>query len=289
MKPFYEQIQFLVNKSFFLRKESGHPINIPFHYHPELELTYHYRNLGTRFIGTSVERMEVEDLTFLGTNLPHAFISDQEFKKNPCRHEAKSLVLQFNSNIFGPPFMDLPEMLPIRRLLIKSQQGMSIQGKTKTRLIEKFKELPDLKGMPSIFLILDILQDLATTEEYRLLSKKGADKKYHSPDYYRLNTVHNFIFNHFKEDIKLADAAKVANMTPTAFCRYLKKHTLKTFVQIMTETRIEYACNLLQTDTNNIQFIAEQSGFQNLSNFNKQFKKHCNITPLQYRKSYLSI
>jgi AraC-like DNA-binding protein len=143
--------------------------------------------------------------------------------------------------------------------------------------------------MPSIFLISDILQDLATTKEYRLLSKKGAAKVYHTPDYHRLDLVQNFIFNHFKEDIKLADVAKVANMTPTAFCRYLKKHASKTFVQIITEARIEYACNLLQMDMNTIQYISEQSGFQNLSNFNKQFKKHCNVTPLQYRKSHLFI
>jgi AraC-like DNA-binding protein len=289
MKPFYEQVQFFVNKSFFLREQSGHPLNMPFHYHPELELTYHYCNSGTRFIGTSVERMEKESLIFLGANLPHAFTSDKEFKENPSSDEARSLVLQFDSNIFGPLFMDLPEMLPIRRLLVKSQQGMSIQGETKIRLIEKFKQLPDLEGMPSIFLILDILQDLATTKEYRLLSKKGAAKVYHTPDYHRLDLVHNFIFNHFKEDIKLADVAKVANMTPTAFCRYLKKHASKTFVQIITEARIEYACNLLQMDMNTIQYISEQSGFQNLSNFNKQFKKHCNVTPLQYRKSHLFI
>ncbi len=288
MKPFYEQIQFPLNKSFFLREEYNHVLTMPFHYHPELELTYHYNNVGKRFIGTSVEQMEKEDLTFLGINLPHAFISDKEFKEHPSRDEARSLVLQFDSNMFGSTFMNLPEMLSIRRLLVKSQQGMCIQGKTRTRIIKKFKLLPDLEGVTAISLILDILYDLATTEEYHLLSKKGAIKEYHSPDYHRLNLVYSFISTHFKEDIKLADVAKVANMTSTAFCRYLKKHTLKTFVQIVTGTRIEYACNLLQTDTNNIQYIAEQSGFQSLSSFNKQFKKHCNITPLQYRKSHLS-
>ena len=99
MKPFYEKIQFLVNKSFFLCEGNGDSLTMPFHYHPELELCYHSHYSGTKFIGTCVEQMETEELTFLGANLPHAFMSDKKIKETPNKNKPTNLVLQSIQNL----------------------------------------------------------------------------------------------------------------------------------------------------------------------------------------------
>lgn len=286
MKPFFEQIQSLPNKSYYLREKQAPFLTMPFHYHPELELTLNVGNQGKRFIGNNVEHLDNSDLIFIGSNLPHAFISNPEFKSTQKINNSYSIVLQFNFDIFGDSFLQLPEMEKLNVLLEKGKRGMWIGGDTKKRIMDKLAILLSSSEMPSLLIILEILNELSTTKEYRLLSSKGFIKEYHSPDYHRLNVVYDYIVNHFREDISLKDVAEVANMTETAFCRFLKKRTLKTFVQIVTEMRISYACSLLKKDIYSIKKVAQEAGFNNLSNFNRKFKKLTGLTPFAYLREF---
>ena len=286
MKPFYEQVNNLPDKSYFLRTDNKSYLTMPTHYHPELELTYNYGNIGKRFIGNSVERLEQSDLIFLGKNLPHSFISDKEFEHHKDRDKSSSFVLQFKYEIFESSFSKMPEMESLDILLEKSKRGLSIYGETRDRIVQKVKELKDSKGMQSTILILEIMRELSTTEEYRLLSSTGFIKEYHTPDYHRMNIIYDYIIKNFKEEIKLEDVAKVANLTGTAFCRFFKKRTLKTLTQVVRELRVNFACSLLKMDVDDVSLICEKTGFKNLSNFNRQFKSQTGYTPLAYRKEF---
>ncbi|UII80293.1 AraC family transcriptional regulator [Flagellimonas sp. CMM7] len=279
MKPFFEQVRPLTNRSYYLREKHAPFMTMPFHYHPELELTLNVGNHGKRFIGNSVERLDDFDLVFIGPNLPHAFISDTEFEHSQEIKKASSIVLQFNFEMFGDAFLQLPEMDILHLLLEKGKHGMWIGGETKKRIADKMTALLESSEIPSLLIILDILHELSKTKDYRLLSSKGFIKEYHAPDFHRLNVVYDYIVKNFREDISLGDAAEVANMSETAFCRFLKKRTLKTFVQIITEMRVGYACSLLKKDIYNVKTIAEEAGFKNLSNFNRKFKKITGNTP----------
>lgn len=286
MKPFFEKVNNLPNKSYFLRRQMAPYLTMPFHYHPELELTYNSKNSGKRFIGNSVERMEEEDLIFIGQNLPHAFLSDDPFEKDPARAKADSIVFQFSFDLFQSSFSQMPEMNGLMQLMEKSKQGMRIYGDTRMQIIQQLKDLYHTDGVLSIVMILQILHKLSTTTEYQLLSSKGFIKEYHTPDFHRINVVYNYIVEHFREEIHLSDVAKVANMTETAFCRFFKKRTLKTLIQVVNGLRVTYACSLLKMDTYDVKFIAEEAGFKNLSNFNRQFKKITGYTPLAYLKEF---
>jgi len=286
MKPFYEQINNLPDKSYFLRSNTGSYLTMDYHYHPELELSYNYGNMGKRFIGNSVERIEESDLVFLGKNLPHRIVSDKEFEHHKNRDKAQSILLQFKYEIFESSFSKLPEMESLGMLIEKSKRGLCIFGKTRERIVQKLNNLLESDGMNSIIIILEIMKELSTTKEYRLLSSSGFVKEYHTPDYHRMNVIYDYIIQNFKEEIKLEDVAKVANLTETAFCRFFKKRTLKTMTQVVKELRVSYACSLLKMDVDDVSVICEKTGFKNLSNFNRQFKKQTGLTPLSYRKEF---
>ena len=286
MRPFYEQINNLPDRSYFIREQPAPFLDMPYHYHPELELTYNLDIPGKRFIGNSVERMEQDEVIFIGKNLPHAFLSDPDLENHPDRAKGYTIVLQFKFDLFEQSLAKMPEMKSVFKLLEKSQRGLSLQGATKSIITQKMRDLVVADELQAVQIILEILFRLAQTEEYRLLSSKGFIKEYHTPDYHRMNAVYNYIIEHFKEDIKLSDVASVANLTETAFCRFFKKRTLKTFSQVVNEMRISYACSLLQVDLDDINTISQKAGFNNLSNFNRQFKKITGNTPLGYRKSF---
>jgi AraC-like DNA-binding protein len=106
-------------------------------------------------------------------------------------------------------------------------------------------------------------------------------------DSYLIKKVLEHVSENFKNQIRLDDVAQLANMSESAFSRYFKKRTRKTFSNFLTDIRIEYACKMLQNDKLSISQIAFDSGFYNLSNFNRQFKAIKKITPLAYRMNYL--
>jgi AraC-like DNA-binding protein len=286
MKPFFEKIPKPPAHSFYVKRETVLTLDMPFHYHPEFELTLTENGNGKRFIGNSVEQYGEGDLVFIGKNLPHCFLEDTR----PVDSNAilpLLTVVQFEMEIFGTSFLDLPECAQLKKLIQLSQQGLQIYGATNERIKEMMIAIHQVTQMDKLIILLKILKTLSISKEYRLLSSRSFTHQYRSSDYYRLNKVYNFIIQNFKENIDLKEASRTANLSETAFCRFFKKRTLKTFKEVVIEMRINYACDLI--GKNKLQEltmpqIAEASGFNNLSNFNRQFKKLMGRTPSAYAK-----
>jgi YesN/AraC family two-component response regulator len=102
----------------------------------------------------------------------------------------------------------------------------------------------------------------------------------------RFQKVYAYIIANYTQDIDLQVIASIAHFTPTAFCRYFKKMTRKTLVDVITEFRIKHACQLLRSTEKSVYDICFESGFGNISYFNKSFKKAIGQSPLNYRKLF---
>jgi AraC-like DNA-binding protein len=133
--------------------------------------------------------------------------------------------------------------------------------------------------------LLSILDLILNTEDWQFLSGESFSNIYNEKDTSRINNVYHFLMQHFSRDILLDEVAAVANMAPTAFCRYFKEHTGKTFSLFLNELRIKHACNLLLHPDKSISEICYECGYNNLTNFNKFFKKIVQKTPSAYRLS----
>ncbi|MEO0898483.1 MAG: AraC family transcriptional regulator [Bacteroidota bacterium] len=286
MKPIFEKIPKLHEHSIFVKHFPRPILDMPYHYHPEFELTLTTNRSGKRFIGNSVEEIGKSDLVFIGKNLPHCFIGEGEVDDN-----SDLIVIQFHFEMFGEKFLDMPECSLLRELSHKAQRGISVPERSQEIIKRMMYEIIEADPLKQLIILLDILHSLSKQNNLKILCSKSFEKQYHVHDYHRLTEVYNFIIQNFKGEISLTEAARVANLSETAFCRYFKQRTTKTFKQVVNEMRISYACDLIlkgRLSHMTVVQVSQEAGFRNLSNFNRQFKRITGMSPAQYSREFLA-
>ena len=259
-------------------------LDIPFHFHPETEIMYMEKGSGTRFVGDHSEAFSGGDIGLIGPNLPHVWRSDPVYRENIPGLTAHVQVVHFHDAVLKGPLANLPEMKAINRLLLESQYGIKFFGSARENLENMMKEMVKTTGIDKLLQLVKMLDFMAKTEEKQLLASAGYSKIMKSADFDRFDKAHRFMIDNFQSNIKLETVSLMVGMTPTSFCRYFKKRTKKSFHTVLNEIRIGHACKLLIEGKMNISGIGYESGFNNISNFNEQFKKLKGISPSQYLK-----
>ena len=250
------------------------------HYHPEYELVYIDQGSSTRHIGKSIGRFENGDLILVGSNLPHRGFTEDIIG------EHTEVIIQWHPEFMGPEFFNRPELKAIAQLLKRSQNGLSFFGSTKDKVGQRMLALKHLSNLERITALLSILNELSLSEEYLDLNAGGYSLIYRPKDQERIEAIFDFVKTNFQEEINLHTLAQLVNMTRQSFCRYFKQCTGFTFFEFLNQYRITQATQLLAETSDSIGNISYNCGFNNLSTFNKQFKKITGMTPLVYRKMY---
>jgi AraC-like DNA-binding protein len=282
MQAHFEYVGDAPNRSFVYRCVKLPYFDAPYHYHPEYELTLITHSEGKRFIGHDIADFVSGDLVLVGANLPHCWKND-----NPqIDNQAEGIVIQFREDFLGEELWQKPEFAPINKLLRLSKGGLAFGGQVKTRVGREMRMMVGLPAFQQVLCLLDLLQTLATSAEYQQLNPVEVTML-PSAEYERINKVYSYVVENFRQEIHLDDAAASIGMTSTAFCRYFKRVTKKTFIDVVTEYRVKYACQLLVNHPDKTATeVCFESGFGNLSHFNKQFKTITQRTPLHYRKEF---
>lgn len=247
------------------------------HYHPELELVYVRGGHGRRHVGSHVSNYTDGELILIGSNLPHWGFTDR-FTGNTAE-----TVVQFSTDFPTADFLNLPEMRLVADLFDRARNGLSFKGYTRARVGMLVERLIDLNPLQRMLALVDVLQQLAESEEVESLNADGFHLQVATHGYDRFNDIQQFISDNFRRDIPLTEVAGIASMTVPAFCRYFKKVTGNTFVNYLTNFRVVYACKLLGDDHSTIAEVAYDSGFNSLSQFNRAFRKVVKRTPTEYR------
>jgi len=133
------------------------------------------------------------------------------------------------------------------------------------------------------------LHDLSTARSCKMLSNLTYNDVPVNTHSRRIERVTNYMHSNYSTDISLAQVSKLAGMPETSFARFIKKHTGKTFVVVLNDIRLGHATRMLIETTHSIAEIANQCGFNNISNFNRFFKKKKNCTPKEFRESFSGI
>lgn len=252
------------------------------HYHPEWQLTLLLKGTGTYLIGDRIGRFQPGDLLLLGANLPHVLRCDEEYYQTEVGVHA--ITLFFHQHSFGTGFLDLPESRPLRALLDQASRGLAFSSDARS-VRDRMQKLGSLSGLEQLLEALHILHDLS-----RQLAEPLSGLAYAEPrrdaDTEKLNDVFDFMMRHYARAISLSEVASVAHLSDTAFCRYFKTRTGKTFSEFLNDIRVSHACRLLLRGKQNISEIAFQCGFNNLSNFNRRFKQITGLTPGHYLRRY---
>ncbi|WP_421828510.1 AraC family transcriptional regulator [Larkinella sp.] len=273
------------DKSFIVFQEIGQFFPCPWHYHPEFELVLVLKSTGRRMVGDHIGYFDAGDLVFMGPSLPHVWVNDPEFFKGEADYQANAIVVQFVDSFLGKTFMEIPEMEAFRSFLMRSNRGMVIKGETREKIADTMTRMLTMNGLQRLSSLLSIFDLLAQTTEYESLASPGYVQNTHLKSSDHLRKINQYIMQNFQEEISLPEIASVANMALTTFCCFFKEHYRVSFVEYLNTVRIGYACKLISEKDLNIVEAAGESGFNNLANFNRQFKKIKNMTPSEYRKT----
>ena len=249
-----------------------------FHHHPELQITLIEKSHGTLLIGNSVSSFQEGELFAIGANVPHCFKSHDSFYESK-NSDAKSTSIFFNENSLGAGFFELPELKKVRLFLNEANRGMLIKGKARDFVVSKIEQLSAKSGLARIVSLLEILDKISNSDEIEFLSAIDFSVNPASQESKKLETVFQYVLDNYEQPIKLEEVAAVANLSISAFCRFFKARTRKTFSRFVNEFRISVACKKLLTGEYNISEICYQVGFTNLSNFNRQFKEITGFSP----------
>lgn len=286
MKPLYQDLPFPIDSHIHYYIEDLPHFIVPWHYHPAIEIMYITRGIGTRFVGDCIEQYEEGDVCMIGPNLPHEWRNDDAYFDKESGLRATCICLFFKREIFDPNFIRLPEMNNIRDLIERSRRGLKFTGKSKLEITRFIRSSVNDVGVRKVTNLLTLLELMATSTEYELLVSVGFTNSVNSEDFERFNKVYKFLVKNFATSIRLEEVSTLVGLTPTAFCRYFKERTKKTFVEYLNEMRIGYSKKLLLENKMKISTISGEVGFPNLSNFISQFKKVTGMSPSQFQKQF---
>jgi AraC-like DNA-binding protein len=280
MKAVYEKVSTDASRFFLVKRRADPCFEFLWHYHPELELTLITRSRGRRLVGDHIEDYQDGDLVLLGPNLPHTWCS---FPTPPSvRHEA--VVVQFGADLLAG--LDGRKLGPVRDLFRRCERGLRFDGATRDEVAARMVELHRQSPLTQLAELLLILDRLSRSDDGHLLSSRTLAPQPQPDGAHPIDKVCKFINERYVGRVPLAQAARVAGMSESAFSRFFHRTTGRTYTDYVNELRLGHACRLLIETERGIADIAGAAGFSNLSYFNRYFLRSKKVPPTRFRKEY---
>lgn len=257
--------------------------DFPLHYHEEFELNFIQNAKGAkRVVGDNIEEIDSLELVLVGSNLQHAWFTHQCKSK-----EIKEITIQFHKDLFDDKLLRRNQLSFIRTMLEKSSRGILFSRQTTEQLAPRIAELNKKHGFDSVLELMSILHDLSTSRNMRILSDASFNiAENYSYSSRRIEKTFEYLNQNFDKQVTLAEVSKLANMSEVSFSRFFKQRTGNTFIESLNEIRLGHATRILIETTQNISEVAYDCGFNNISNFNRIFKKKKGCTPKEFRESF---
>lgn len=250
------------------------------HHHPEYELTYIAKGDGQRLVGDSMRPFTEGDLVLLGPHLPHSWISGPASKE-----PVKALVLHISPACLQW-LTEFPGADSLQQLLQHSKQGIVFQEAT-NRAAWFMQALTRKQGLAQLSTLAQLMETL-TERRYETLASalyRPPNRNTHAAS--RLNKTLQFLHEEFATSrANIATLAGLTHMSESAFCKFFKRHTGKTFSNYVNELRVAHACQLLAETDETIEQTAYASGFESLSYFNRVFLQIKGMQPSRYRSGH---
>ena len=255
---------------FYLVDRNKESFTFPLHKHEEIELNFVENCSGARrIVGDSIEILGQYDLALIGSNLEHVW------EQNVCQHQkVREITIQFEPNLFGDTLLGKSQMNSIQQLLENAKNGIAFSLSAIMRIYTRLDEITKTQpGFYRVIKLLEILYELSNDTEYRKLASSSFANVQVSTESRRVRKVEEYIDTNFKQEVRLQTLADLAGMTSSAFSRFFKLRTGKTVQEYIIDVRIGHAARALVDSSMSIAEICIDCGFNNISNFNRIFKK----------------
>jgi len=287
MKVLQFTIPVPLDKSIIVQKDV-----LPFFYphlhrHQEIQMSWIQQGEGTLVADNNMHAFRPNDIFWLGANQPHIFKSEASYFQPKSRKKIVALVIFFNPNGELASLFNLPETKLLKNFIMQSQSGFKVPEAHKAEVSSKMMQITNSSGTDQLLQFVDLLKQLSGYADMTPLATAQKSQMVSEHEGIRIGNIYNYIMQNYDKPITLEDAAKQAHMTPQAFCRFFKKHTLHTFVSFLNEVRINEACKKLTDGAfDNIATVAYTCGFNSITNFNRVFKTVTTRSPSEYMTSY---
>lgn len=256
--------------------------DFPLHYHEEFELNFISNAKGARrVIGDHIAEIDDLELVLVGPNLPHVWQTHKSKNK-----KITEVTIQFHKDLFDEKLLRRNQLSYIRTMLERSVKGILFSRQTAEQLMPRFLALGQKQGFDSVLELVSILHDLSVSRNMHTLSDatfSNAELSYNSR---RIEQAFEYMNLNFHKNVTLTEVSKLVSMTDVSFSRFFKTRTGITFIDSLLELRLGHASRLLIDTTQSVAEVAYNCGFNNISNFNRLFKKKKGCTPKEFRESY---
>ena len=271
---------------FVIVDSTNNGFDYPIHNHPEYELNLIVGMSGTRIVGDSSARYTEGDLVLLGPYLYNKW--DGDAQRQADGHPYRVITIQWARDLFSGQFFQKERFFKIRQLLQDASRGIKFDGKTFDEAAQLLINLTEDKGFVNVLEFFQLLDLLSQSAEAQFLSSEGFSSKVLRSDSNRIQVAYSYVLkNYAKADLKIGEVAAQVKMSDSAFSHFFKKYAFRSFTQFLVDVRIGHACKSLLDTDETISQICYKSGFNNVANFNRLFKKYRNATPVEYRRRYV--
>ncbi|MDR2469105.1 MAG: AraC family transcriptional regulator [Tannerella sp.] len=276
------------DESFFIGIYRDNLEKSSWHYHNNYEISFITEGTGKRIVADSIEDFQPGDLVFIGKKLPHVWIADRE-QSSRSSYTLESVFLQFTSDILYPQLLALPEFKNVAHALTLSERGLQITGNTLNEISKWMLQMPYMEGFDRFVHFYMILNLIGKSTHWKPLASREYIKTRYMPSNKRIAKVHEYLMNNYRTEVDLQQLATLTNMTESALCRFFKLNTGLTLFEYLNRIKTDFACRLLMNNELSVMEICLDSGFNNLSHFNKQFRKNTGLSPSEYRKKFIKL
>jgi AraC-like DNA-binding protein len=262
------------------KKEFTYPI----HNHEVYELNFVEHAAGVRrIVGDSSEVIGEYDLVLITSpDLEHVW------EQNTCQSDdIREITVQFDLNLGEDSLLGRTPFLPLRKMMDEARKGLCFPLSAIMRVYKELDTLSQVKdGFYAVMQFLTILYELSRCDGARPLATSSYAKIAVQDDSRRILKVKNYISKNYTDELRLPQLAQIAGMSPSAFSRFFKLHTGRNLSDYIIDIRLGYAARMLVDTSRSISEISFQCGFNNLSNFNRIFKRKKGCAPSEFRENY---
>jgi len=282
MRIVFEKIPDSEGSSFGCFHAGGPVFDCPYHIHPEVEILHILSGRGLLVVGDYIGRFAPGELFLIGSGLPHMLCGDP--MTSDADEPTHIRYAQFKQENFGGSFWQMPEQRKAAQLLLQSARGIRFDGSGALQLLPTMDRLWETFGARRLWSLMELLEEMTQSTETSILASVGYAPVVTHRDSERLNRAIRYMNAHLSGVLELNEVAAEAGLSPQAFSRFFRKFMGVTFIEYVTSLRISSACRYLLETDKTIAAICYLCGFNNLSNFNRQFLRHKQTTPREFRR-----
>lgn len=281
MKIIQEHVSLSPQEPFLVSIFNEVELSYPFHHHKHAyELTMTIGLSGTRMVGDSTEQFSNRDLVLLAPGLPHYW--QDHGVRSGSKH--KVVVVQFSDMLIPEELRSTSHYRQIMWALDNSKYGLEMVNSYKEEALKLIDGLKENNELETYFGILKVLHLFGNEKVVRKLCSEGYTQPNLKDEAGRLESVLLYIQKNYSRKLTIEEVANRVFLSPSAFSHYFKKRTRKSFTDFIMDLRLGKAAQLLHLDEMPVARVGYESGFQNISHFNRSFSKKYKLTPLKFRK-----